>query len=107
MKVQQVNNTNCFKGKFQINALFNKFKEELTPTQKDTFDKIIARVEKEQDGRIFKFDRFVNPYEAGGAEVGIFEQKALIEGTYWIPLFCYKRVNAARCFDKLYELYKG
>ena len=107
MQIQSINNTNCFKGKFQINPLFNKFKEELNPKQKEMLEKQIKIIENEQDGRVFKFDKFVNPYESGGAEVGIFERKALINDTYWIPLFCSKRNNAVSCFDNLYNSYKS
>ena len=106
MQVQPIKNSINFQGKIQVNPLFNKFKEELNPIQKDIFEKQIEIIEKEKDGRIFKFDRFVNPYESGGAEVGIFEQKALINDTYWIPLFCSKRENATRCFDQLHKMYK-
>ena len=107
MQIQSISNANSFQGKFQVNPLFNKFKEELNPAQRDIFEKQMQRIEKEADGRIFKFDKFVNPYESGGAEVGIFEQKALINGTYWIPLFCSKRNNAASCFYQLDRLYRG
>ena len=105
MQVQAVSNSNGFKGKFRINPLFNKYKEELNPVQKDIFEKQMKIIEQTNDNRVFKFDKFVNPYEAGGAEVGIFEQKALINDTYWIPLFCSKRENASTCFDRLNDLY--
>ena len=107
MLVNSINSANSFQGKFQISPLFNKIKEELNPVQKDILEKQIQQIETKQDGRIFKFDRFINPYETGGAEVGIFENKALIEGTYWIPLFCSKRNNATSCFDRLYDSYKS
>ena len=105
MQIQRINSQKCFKGKFEINPLFNKFREELSPAQKETYENIIKGIEKESDGTVFKFDRFVNPYESGGAEVGIFERKALINDTYWIPLFCSKRANATWCFDKLRNMY--
>ena len=107
MQVQSLYNTTNFRGKFEVNPLFNKFKEELNPKQKEIFEKQIKRIENKQDGRVFKFDKFVNPYESGGAEVGIFERKALINDTYWIPLFCSKRNNAVSCFNKLYDSYKS
>lgn len=105
MQVQSVNNAASFQGKFKTNPLFNKFKDELNTKQKEIFEKQLKTIEQTNDGRVFKFDKFVNPYEAGGAEVGIFEQKALINDTYWIPLFCAKRENAISCFDRLNELY--
>ena len=106
MLVQPINKQNSFKGKFEINPLFNKFKEELNPAQKDIFDNIIKRVEKEPDGRIFKFTKLEKPESVSGAEVGIFERKSLINGTYWIPMFCSSRKNAAWCFDQLNKMYK-
>ena len=79
--------------------------EELSPVEKKIFERRMQRIESVQDGRVFKFDKFENPYEAGGAEVGIFERKALINDTYWIPLFCSKRENASSCFEKLHNSY--
>lgn len=107
MQVQSINSTNSFKGKIQINPLFNKFKEELNPAQREILENQIKKIEAKPDGRTFKYDRFVNPYEAGGAEVGIFEKKALINDTYWIPLFCSKRADAFSCFDKLFKSYQN
>ena len=106
MQVQSINSANGFRGKFEINPLFNKFREELNPAQKDLFEKIMQKVEKEKDGRIFKFDKIANSEYAGGAEVGIFEKKYLIDRTLWIPLFCSTRERAAWCFDQLHNMYK-
>ena len=105
MKIQSINNANSFQGRIQANLLLDKYKEELSPVQKKIFERQIQRIEGVKDGRVFKFDRFVNPYETGGAEVGIFERKALINDTYWIPLFCSKRNDASSCFEKLHKLY--
>ena len=106
MQVQPINNSICFQGKFQTNPLYNKFQEELNPAQKKVFDNIIKRVEKTNDGRIFKFDKVVNPQESDGAEVGIFERVYLIDRTLWMPLFCSTRERAAWCFDQLHNMYK-
>jgi len=95
-----------FQGKFEVNPLFNKFKEELNPAQKDIYNNIIKRVENKKDGRVFKFDRITNPEHSGGAEVGIFERKFLIDKTLWIPLFCSTREKAVQCFDQLHNIYK-
>jgi hypothetical protein len=106
MKVQSISNANSFHGTFEINPLFKKFKDELNPEQKKNFNKFIKRTEKEQDGRIFKFDKIANPEQCGGTEVGIFEKKYLIDRTLWIPLFCSTRERAAWCFDQLNSMYK-
>ena len=102
MQVQPV----TFQGKFEVNPLFNKFKEELNPAQKDIYNNIIKRVENKKDGRVFKFDKVANPEYSDGAEVGIFERKFLIDKTLWIPLFCSTREKAALCFDQLHNIYK-
>ena len=106
MQIQSINQAQCFRGKFEVNPLFNKFKEELNPKQKEIFDNIVKKVEKHNDGRVFKFDKIEHPEYADGAEVGIYERKFLIDRTLWIPLFCSKRENAAQCFDQLHNLYK-
>lgn len=105
MQVHSISNANSFQGKFEVNPLFNKFKDELNPEQKNIFNQIMKRVEKENDGRLFKFDKIANPEYSGGAEVGIFERKALIDNTLWIPLFCSTRERAAWCFDELNKMY--
>ena len=104
MQVQSITNADNFRGSFEVNPLFNKFKEELTPEQKDIFAKLIKKIENRPDGRIFKFDR-VNE-NTKGAEVGIFEKVALIDRTTWMPLFCTTREKAAQCFKELNNLYK-
>ena len=106
MQVYPISNVNSFQGKFQVNPLFEKFKEELNPAQKDVFGKQMKRIEKVQDGRIFMFDKVENPEYSGGAEVGIFEQKFLIDKTIWMPLFCSTRENAVWCFDQLDKMYR-
>ena len=105
MQVQTINNAACFQGKFEVNPIFNKFKEELNPTQRTTFENLVKRVEKEQDGRVFKFDRILNSECTKGAEVGIFERKYLIDKTIWIPLFYSTRERAARCFEQFNNMY--
>ena len=105
MQIQPISSTNSFQGKFQVNPLFNKFKEELVPEQKEILGNLIKKAEKEQDGRIFKFDKFVNPSEAGGAEVGIFEHRTLIDKTGWIPLFTSTREKAFECFEQMNNMY--
>ena len=106
MQVYPISSANNFKGTFEINPLFNKFKDDLNPKQKKIFNQIITRAEKEQDGRIFKYDKIANPNLCGGAEVGIFEKKYLIDRTLWVPLFCSTRERAAWCFDQLHNMYK-
>lgn len=107
MQVQATSHSNSFHGKFKVNPIFEKYKEGLEPKQKDIFNRFIKRIEKVKDGRVFKFDKFNNPNEAGGAEVGIFEQKALINGTYWISLFSSTREKADWCFEQFHNMYKN
>lgn len=106
MQVHPINNTECFQGKIERNPLFNKLNEELNKKQKVIFEDIVQRVENEQDGRIFKFDKIENPKHSGGAEVGIFERKALIDKTLWIPLWCSTRKRAVWCFEQLDKMYR-
>ena len=101
MKIQRVQNNTNFTATFKPTNALKEYKTGLNELQKDIFEKNMSKFEKENDGKIFKFD-----YVENSDNVAIYEKSKLLKGKEWIVLIQSTKEKAAWCFDELNAIYK-
>ena len=103
MQIQPINNqytTPSFCGFLRINKALREFKMSLNDAQQDLFENNIMRMEKEKDGRVFKFDKI------NENKVGIFEKFNHPLAKQWAVIIEAPKEKATWCFDQLNNIYK-
>lgn len=100
MKIQSVQQNTNFTATFKITNALKEYKIGLSESQKDIFEKNMSRFEKENDGKILKFD-----YVENSNNVAIYEKSKLPYGKEWIVLIQSTKEKAAWCFDELNSIY--
>lgn len=103
MQVHSINNQNSqtsFNGYLKINKALREFKMSLNDVQQDIFENNIMRMEKEKDGRVFKFDNLKD------GTVGIFEKINHPLAKLWVVLFQAPKEKGTWCFDELNKIYR-
>ncbi len=94
------NNTNYVRAlKCTLHTL-REFKMSLNDVQQDIFENNIMRMEKEKDGRVFKFDNLKD------GTVGIFEKINHPLAKSWVVLFQAPKEKGTWCFDELNKIYR-
>ena len=101
MQVQAVRYNTNFYGTLQVNKAFNEFKAELNDAQKKILNEHIARMEKVNDGKVYKYDYCDN------GNVGIFEKSSHPFAKPWIAICTSPKEKAAWCFDELNNIYRS
>ena len=104
MQIQPINSKNNkpqFNGFLKVNNALREFKMSLNDVQQDIFENSIMRIEKEDDGRVFKYDKI-----EGTNFVGIFEKFNHPLAKPWGLLIQAPKEKAAWCFDQLSLMYK-
>ena len=102
MQVHAIQNNTKFTGTLQVNKALNDFKAGLSDAQTKVFKEHIARMEKINDGRIFKFDNV-----EGTDTVAIFEKINHPMAKRWMTICQSPKEKAAWCFDELNNIYKN
>jgi len=102
MQVHAIQNNINFSGTLQANIALTEFKAGLNEVQKGIFDEHIARMEKINDGRVFKFENV-----EGTDTVAIFEKINHPMAKKWVTICQAPKEKAAWCFDELNNIYKN
>ena len=103
MQIQPVNSQNNkpqFSGFLKINKALREFKMSLNDAQQDLFENNIMKMEKEKDGRVFKFDKI------NDNKVGIFEKYNHPLAKKWAVIIEAPKDKAVWCFDQLNNIYR-
>lgn len=99
MKINKIQSNSSFCGKLINTPALEEFKSSLNEGQKGIFEKNIARMERQDDGRIFKFDKTQD------GEVGIFEKFNRSFVKPWVAIVSSPKEYSAWCFDELRKMY--
>jgi hypothetical protein len=103
MQIQPVNNkytTPNFCGFLKVNKALREFKMSLNDAQQDLFENNIMKMEKEKDGRVFKFDKI------NDEKVGIFEKFNHPLAKKWAVILEAPKEKSVWCFDELNKIYR-
>ncbi len=99
MKINKIQNNNSFRGKLINTPALEEFKSSLNERQNKIFKKNIIRMERQNDGRVFKFDKTQD------GRVGIFEKFNRSFVKPWIAIVSSPKEHSAWCFDELRKMY--
>ena len=102
MKILPINRT-TFSGKLVQNAMLEEFKLSLNEGEADIFKKQIERMEKENDGREFIFNKCA---PGSSCDIAIFEKKIINGKEYHLPMWAGMNEHSKWMFDQLDKMYR-